>query len=279
MNKLFYHIYTSHHPTMGLMMIDQQIRRMKASGLFYNAEMNCVITGPHCKQAEELVKLHGKFNILEVTEHDHERIFEGRTLRYLYEQTLPEDKVCYMHTKGISYVTAQNRINGFIAPRNVRAVNGWRHAMEYYCIDEWQTRVDHLGLACDTVGIMLIFHPFYMYGGNFWWSMGRHIRTLPHPLEWQGNDYDRTGENADPYPELTLLRMRHEQWIFAQREGYFMSLFNILDLPKDDEHHLCSSFWLYEDDLLPHVVRERALHKGDGELLQLLNYRIQPPPQ
>jgi hypothetical protein len=184
-----------------------------------------------------------------------------------------------MHTKGISYITAQNRINGFIAPRNVRAVNGWRHAMEYYCIDEWQTRTDHLGVACDTVGIMLIFHPFYMYGGNFWWSMGSHIRTLPHPLEWQGNDYERTGENADPTPELTMLRMRHEQWIFAQREGYFMSLFNILDLPKDDEHHLCSSFWLYEDDLLPHVVRERALHKGDGELLQLLNYRIQPPPQ
>jgi len=264
---------------MGLMMIDQQIRRMKASGLFYNAEMNCVITGPHCRQAEELVKLHGKFNILEVAEHDHEQIYEGRTLQYLYEQTQPEDKVCYMHTKGISYITAQNRINGFIAPRNVRAVNGWRHAMEYYCIDEWKSRTDHLGVGCDTMGIILIFHPFYMYGGNFWWSTGQHIRTLPHPLEWSGNDYERTGENADPTPELTMLRMRHEQWIFAKKEGYFMSLFNILDLPKDDEHHLCNSFWLYEDDLLPHIVRDRAFNQGDGELLHLLNYRIQPPPQ
>jgi hypothetical protein len=167
MIKLFYHIYTSNHPTLGLLMIDNQIRRMKRTGFYDAAQLNCVITGPHCEQARELVELHGKFNILEVTEHDHEQWFEGRTLRYLWQQAEEGDQICYMHTKGISYISAQNKLNGFISPRNLRAINGWRHALEFYNIDEWRSRHETVGIACDTVGINLIFHPFYMYGGNF----------------------------------------------------------------------------------------------------------------
>ena len=280
MIKLYYHIYTSNHPTLGLLMIDNQIRRMKRTGFYEAAQLNCVITGTHCKAARELVELHGKFRILEVTERDDEQLFEGRTLQYLWQEAEHHDQICYMHTKGISFVAAENTLGGFISPRNVRAVNGWRHAMEFYNIDEWRTRHQMIGLACDTMGINLIFHPFYMYGGNFWWSTGRHIRNLPDPLVWPGNDYERTGLSTDPHPELTLRRMRHEQWIFSRNDdGYFMSLFNILDLPKDDEHHLCKSFWLYEDDLLPHVVRDREKIYNRTDLLERMNYRILPPPQ
>jgi hypothetical protein len=279
MIKLFYHIYTSNHPTLGLLMIDNQIRRMKRTGFYDAAQLNCVITGLHCEQARELVELHGKFNILEVTEHDHEQWFEGRTLRYLWQQAEEGDQICYMHTKGISYISAQNKLNGFISPRNLRAINGWRHALEFYNIDEWRSRHETVGIACDTVGINLIFHPFYMYGGNFWWASGRHIRGLPNPIEWPGHDYERSGLSTDPNPELTLLRMRHEQWIFAKQDtGYYMSLFNILDLPKDDEHHLCKSFWLYEDDLVPHVIRDREKIYNRTDLLERMNYRILPPP-
>ena len=260
MIKIFYHIYTSKHLKVGLLMIDSQIRRLKRSGLFDRADkLYCVIVGEHAQQARELIELHGKFEILECVEKDIEEEFEGRTLKHLWRLSDHGDRVLYFHTKGISYITAENKVQGWISPRNLRAVNGWRHAMEYFAIDDWQWQVSGLGSAYHTVGIILLFHPFYMYGGNFWWASGSHIRKQVEPIVWPGHDYAARQEkdSLDNDPR-TISRMRHEQWIFSQQDGsYYHCLFNMLDKPKDDEYHICNSFWLYEDDLTPHVISER----------------------
>lgn len=260
MIKVYYHIYTSKHRKIGLLMVDQQIRRLKRSGLFQRAdELNCVITGPHADDIEELVNLHGKFRILEKVYEDKDEEFEGRTLKHLWRDAKPEDKIMYFHTKGISYITGENKVQGWISPRNLRAVNGWRQGMEHFCIDDWQWQVNGLGTAYHTVGIMLLFWPFYMYGGNFWWATGEHVRKQAEPIVWQGHDYEaRQQEDSIDNDPRTISRMRHEQWIFSKQDGsYYHCLFNILDKPKDDEFHLCRSFWLYEDDITPHVIRER----------------------
>lgn len=261
MIKIFYHIYTSKHRKIGMMMVDNQIRRLQRSGLFNRAdEINCIIVGPYADDIEELVNLHGKIRILEKSYDDKELEFEGRTLKYLWRMTNPEDKVLYMHTKGVSYITNQNRINGiYVSPRNVRAINGWRHALEYFSIDDWQWQVSGLGTAYHTVGIMLLFWPFYMYAGNFWWASGQHIRNQAEPIVWPGHDYDaRKEEDSIDTNPLTISRMRHEQWIFSNKDqSYYHCIFSQLDKPKDDEYHLCNSFWLYEDDLTPHVIKDR----------------------
>lgn len=242
-------------------MVDNQIRRMKRSGLFDRADqINCVIVGPHADDVEELVNLHGKIRILEKSLDDREQEFEGRTLKHLWRMTEPQDKVLYFHTKGISYISAENRINGiYVSPRNLRAINGWRHALEYFCIDDWQWQVSGLGEAYHTVGIMLLFWPFYMYAGNFWWASGEHIRNQAEPITWPGHDYEaRYKEDSIDLNPLTISRMRHEQWIFSNRDqSYYHCLFSQLDKPKDDEYHLCNSFWLYEDDLTNHVISDR----------------------
>jgi hypothetical protein len=273
MIKVFYHIYTSDNQRAGLLMIDNQIRRLKRSGLFDRADqIYCVIVGAHADMAADLVRLHGKIQILEQSIDDKEQEFEGRTLKYVWRFSKPGDRVLYFHTKGISYVTAQNKVNNYVSPRNLRAVNGWRHAMEYFCIDDWQWQVSGLGAAYHTVGIILLFWPFYMYGGNFWWATGEHIRKQVEPLVWQGHDYEaRQQEDSIDTNPLTISRMRHEQWIFSKQDGsYYHCLFNMLDLPKDDEYHLCRSFWLYEDDLTPHVVRHR-------QYLNTLRHNQAPP--
>jgi len=260
MIKVFYHIYTSRHRKIGLLMVDSQIRRLKRNGLFDRADkLYCVITGPYADDIEELVNLHGKFEILEKVYQDTDEEFEGRTLKYLWRLAEPEDSVMYFHTKGISYVTGENKVQGWISPRNLRAVNGWRHGMEYFCIDDWRWQVDGLHKAYHTVGIILLFWPFYMYGGNFWWATGTHIRKQAEPLVWQGHDYEarQQADSLDTDPK-TISRMRHEPWVFNKQDGsYYHCLFNILDKPKDDEFHLCRSFWLYEDDLTPHIIKER----------------------
>ncbi|NBR61888.1 MAG: hypothetical protein EBT86_09640 [Actinobacteria bacterium] len=259
MIKVYYHIYTSRHRKIGFMMVDNQIRKLKRSGLFDRAEkLFCIIVGPYANDIKELVELHGKFEILECVEQDTEEEYEGRTLKHLWRDAEPDDRILYFHTKGISYITGQNLVHGIINPRNLRAINGWRRGMEHFCIDEWRWQVDGLGAAYMTVGIMLLFHPFYMYGGNFWWAIGSHIRKQAEPIVWQGHDYAARQEkdSLDNDPR-TISRMRHEQWLFNTQDGsYYHCLFNILDKPKDDEFHLCNSFWLYEDDMTPHVIRE-----------------------
>ncbi|NBP57150.1 hypothetical protein EBU71_11575 [bacterium] len=259
MIKVFYHIYTSNHRKMGLLMVDSQIRRLKRSGLFDRADcLYCVINGPHAEDVKELVELHGKFQILECVLEDKEGEFEGRTLKHLWRLSEPGDRVMYFHTKGISYITGENKVQGVISPRNLRAINGWRQGMEHFMIDDWRWQAFLLNQLYQTVGIMLLFHPFYMYGGNFWWATGDHIRKQEEPLVWQGHDYSaRYEEDSVDHNPLTISRMRHEQWLFNKQDGsYYHCLFNILDKPKDDEFHMCNSFWLYEDDMTPHVIKE-----------------------
>lgn len=274
MIKVYYHAYTSSNLRVGLLMIDNQIRRLKRSGLFERADqLNVVIVGPHAREAEELIRLHGKFRILETCTDDKEEEFEGRTLKYLWREAQPGDKIMYFHTKGVSYITGQNKVHGWISPRNLRAVNGWRHAMEHFLIDDWRWQVSGLGPAYHTVGIILLFHPFYMYGGNFWWATGEHVRKQAEPIVWPGHDYAARQEkdSIDNDPR-TISRMRHEQWIFSHQDGsYYHCLFNMLDKPKDDEFHICNSFWLYEDDLTPHVIRER------NHIKEFIRHN-QPPP-
>lgn len=274
MIKIYYHIYTSQNPRVGMLMVDNQIRRMKRSGLFDRAdELNCVIVGPYAEDIAELVSLHGKFHILEISLDDKELEFEGRTLKHLYHNARPGDKIMYMHTKGISYITSENKVNNYVSPRNLRAVNGWRQGMEYFCIDDWRWQVDGLGKAYQTVGIILLFWPFYMYGGNFWWATGEHVLKQCEPITWPGHDYEaRQQEDSIDTNPMTISRMRHEQWIFSKQDGsYYSCLFNILDIPKDDEYHLCRSFWLYEDDITPHVIRQK-------HYLRTQVRHNQPPP-
>lgn len=275
MIKVYYHIYTSAHRKIGLLMVDNQIRRLQRVGLFDRAdELNCVIMGPHAKDIRELVELHGKFNILECIEEDIDAEYEGRTLKYLWRDAKPGDKILYFHTKGISYITGQNKVHGLINPRNLRAVNGWRQAMEHFLIDDWRWQASGIGTAYATVGINLLFHPFYMYGGNFWWASGDHIRKQAEPISWPGHDYKARHEegSVDTDPR-TISRMRHEQWLFNHQDGsYYHCLFNILDKPKDDEFHMCNSFWLYEDDLTPHALKE-------NRWINQIFRQNQPPPE
>lgn len=275
MIKVYYHIYTSNHRKIGLLMVDNQIRRLRRTGLFDRADqINCVIVGPHAKDIEELVTLHGKIQILESVEEDTDCEYEGRTLKYLWRDAQPGDRILYFHTKGISYITGQNKVHGLISPRNLRAVNGWRQAMEHFLIDDWQWQASGVGTAYATVGINLLFHPFYMYGGNFWWASGDHIRKQAEPITWPGHDYKaRHEEGSIDHDPRTISRMRHEQWLFNQQDGsYYHCLFNILDKPKDDEFHMCNSFWLYEDDLTPHAIKE-------NRWINQIFRQNQPPPQ
>ena len=142
--KVYYHVYTTGDIHGDLYIIDEQIKALQWSGLIYYADINAVISGVGCYYAKDLlertlgVDRRRTVRIVECTEGDPEGLYEGRTLRYLWQEAEQGDEICYIHTKGISYLTGQRTVAGEMKPRHIKAINGWRTEMENKILTEWR---------------------------------------------------------------------------------------------------------------------------------------------
>jgi len=251
MIKLYYHIYTSSHRILGLSFVDQQLRRIYPTQLQNFAELNCVIHGPHHEEVREIITRYGGWRILECRPDDPEGLRETRTLRYIWQDAGYNDIVAFIHTKGIAYHSGEKAIHGFTLPRNLRAINSWRFALEYFCIDDWRNRFDRLSSGIDTESAFMNLEPYWNYAGNMWWSRGDHIRKLPDPTGIEGID----------------LRDAARSWLFWHK-GNHISLFHVLDKPREDGRGGYGTFRLHEDDLMKYLIEDRN-QIGQSRLLQM----------
>lgn len=236
---------------MALSFVDQQLRRIAVSGLIPHAIKNCVIHGPYHKDVEEMVTRYGGWNILESLPDDSEGLRETRTLRYAWQQTQADDAILFLHTKGINYQTGENRIHGFTLPRNLRAINSWRFALEYFNIDQWWDRFSALkDRGVDTESAFMNLDPYWNYCGNIWWARGSHIRRLPDPTTMQGISKKDAAR----------------AWLFWQK-GNHMSVFHILDKPREDGRYAYGTFRLHEDDVMPYLIQDRAQYHQQNQMI------------
>ncbi|NBR61887.1 MAG: hypothetical protein EBT86_09635 [Actinobacteria bacterium] len=210
--KLYYHIYTSSDALVNQWLIDDQLKILQWFNVPDNMECYCTISGYNVFPALDLVNKHRSWmKVLEWEENDPHGEFEGRTIKYLWRHAEPEDKIFYFHTKGISFLSRyRNWGEGqhSFGARNVKALVGWRKAMEHCLIEHWPNRVNDLD-RCHTQGCYYLEDPFPHYMGNFWWARGDHIRTLPNPFDFHIRPYP-TQAMQECIPE----RIRYEQWLF-----------------------------------------------------------------
>jgi hypothetical protein len=98
--------------------------------------------------------------------------FEELTLNRLRAAAKPGDRILYSHTKG---AFTRHPIN-----------ENWRQAMDSRLIGPWRSRVCELDdydlvgmhwLTPEEFGQRGVKSPFF--GGNFWWTRGEYILTLP----------------------------------------------------------------------------------------------------
>ena len=239
MLKLFYHIYTTDDQYGSLFFIDEQIKRLQYSELIDAASCFAVITGPAADAAWYLVDRSRRFRILDYDDANVDPLYEGRTLKQIYDLTTEDDQVIYMHTKGISYLIGDRTLDGKLTARNFKAINGWRDTMEHHIIDQWQERLN--AEHWHTQGCFLKQDPWPHYMGNMWWAQGQYIRSLPDPLTFPVKPYP-----GMQYKETTPDRMRYEQWILLN-PGIHMDL---KPIPKNKQQ---PGYTLevspYEDDL------------------------------
>ena len=99
-----------------------------------------------------------------------------------------EANILYVHTKGVSYRVVYDHIEE------------WRHLMTYFLIERYQDCLDLLAtLRYDAVGVNYSPIPTRHFSGNFWWTTGSYMSTLPELK------YEESGKFE---PEMWLLQLK-----------------------------------------------------------------------
>ena len=251
--SVYYHIWSPGGTDLWKLMVDEQLKRIYRNGLTESASIYCAINGPQANRIAEYISIYDWLNVLDVSIDESE--YEGFTLKRAYEEAHfnPDLKaVAYLHTKGISHMCG---VRDHYSDRKFRAVNSWRHQMEWGILDRWKEAVEKLD-EYQVSGVNYCLDPWPHMSGNFWWARADYLKTLIHPTR------DRfPNDNRDFGP---IQRMNFEKWIGLNNPKSF-SFYNapfsydfkgmipdVQPTPPGEPHW----FWLYRDDIEPYYRKE-----------------------
>jgi hypothetical protein len=241
--KIFYHLFIP--PDMRAVqwevMFDQHIRLIKQSKLGELASFNIAITMPkywthvcgilYSDNQDKNIKINFSqkvqeyintrypwVNILEIRDVSEPNIYEGQTLKLLYDNCCQGDDfdVLYFHSKG--------------SVSNSVTVTTWREILNHYCITEWPTCLKNLQ-EVSVVGVNDATTRNIIMSGNFWWSKSEHIKTLPDPL--RSDLY--MGTQHECYPNRPAYRYSFERWVLSNNP----TIAYIVDTKTDHYDHYC----------------------------------------
>lgn len=202
--------------------VSSQLRRLKSSGLYDNADSIYVTVNLAEGTKEEFNELTKDYlKIKKEFFNDNKAEYPG--IKKVREIGLSKNtKILYFHTKGVSntYIKYESKEPSFEKIKNISA---WRECLEYFLIDKWKESVEKLDYY-DNVGVTCVNGLFW---GNFWWTQTKHIEKTNEVLiksrwyyeEWlnQGLDYVKNYEwyNFTCNPYLTEI---DESWYKNQKK-------------------------------------------------------------
>lgn len=211
----FYHIYCANNWKE---IFNEQIQSLKESEL-YNITSKFFICVIGSDDDVDYVKEGiNKANHILHTENALE--YEFPTLQMMYEQSHQEDFYCYyFHTKGSSNSITTLKWYKTKKIKSLRQLRtnskAWRRLMEYWNFNHWKLAIASLQFGCHAYGCILrqYSHETQYYGGNFWWSTSRHVKS------------------RKPITDL-LKKSRYnaEVWILSEGENYY-NAFHVLPDP------------------------------------------------
>lgn len=166
--KVFFHICAIAHCVN---VIEEQLQAILYSGLYEKVEsIYCFVTGKDefsMKYIMALLSLYGKkIHILDGILND--PTMERLTLTQMHSHIQPEDKILYIHSKGVTQTESEKITN----------TGYWTRAMNYHLIGKHTICLEKLETH-DVVGTYYTPSPSPHFQGNFWWTTGRYYLTLP----------------------------------------------------------------------------------------------------
>lgn len=219
--KVFYHVYIPFDARAHFWSwyLDDQLGMIKRSRLGDCAQIHMCVTMPmhwtslfgepilSCRNPSVNLTFYHKLieymetrypwvNILEVRDSS-ANLFEGNTLKHLYDQSLCEDfNALYIHTKAI-HLTSANTLN-------------WRDILNHYHIKGW-SQAQRILQTHDVIGLQDAHSENHdIVSGNFFWCTSEHVRKLQDPL--QVNSYNT--HNKLPQDHMSY-RYNFELWILS----------------------------------------------------------------
>lgn len=142
-------------------------------------------------------------NIVDVRDVGQPNIFEGQTLKKLWDRCRVADiDVLYLHNKGVTSASA--------------SVANWRDVLNHYHITEWVRCVKALE-QFDVVGVKDLVSMNMTTSGNFFWSKSEYIRQLPEPVASDVYIPDK----SEFHPGQPGYRYAFERWAMTGNPRYY----------------------------------------------------------
>ncbi len=128
------------------------------------------ISGEFSDECENFLKEYMKTNKIEIIEKKKDdKSYERLMLLNIKKHIKPEDKILYIHTKGITKPDS-------------KPVKDWRDLMEYFCIKKSIDCIKLLNFHM-VVGCKFQGYPKPHFSGNFWWCRGDYYLTLSDEID------------------------------------------------------------------------------------------------
>jgi hypothetical protein len=227
--KIFFHICAIGHCVQ---VIEEQLQAILYSGLYEKVEgIYCYVTGSNdfsVKYISTLVSLYGK-KIKLVKSILNDTTFERLTLEHMHSLISPEDRVLYIHSKGVTQTE----------PEKITNTSYWTRAMNYHLIGKHMQCLQFLEDGNDVIGTYYSESPAPHFPGNFWWSTGRYYLSLPQTI---GPRY------LDP-----------EMYIFTNTPSYKALSIVPKDITDLYKKSLLPTYYLDEDDGKNETVESSSL--------------------
>lgn len=176
--KVFFHICAI---TRAEEVVKGMIRSIHFSGLYDDVEtIFCYLSGNEhtITPVLDLISTSGqKFTVMKCVPED--TSYEKLTLEDIHKHVTADDKVLYIHSKGVSVYHQDN-------PTRLKCIDDWNYVMLYYLVRHYKLCLNLLNTH-DTVGINLKQigrdgTPRPHWCGNFWWVRGDYFLGLPHKI-------------------------------------------------------------------------------------------------
>lgn len=198
---IFYHIFCNQ---LTIFTLKDQIAKIIYSGLYAKVtQIFCFVTGypPFVDQCLTFLQSAGnKINITQISYCD--TTGERFTILCIKDYITPDDKILYMHTKGVT--------KPFDEP-----VYSWRALIEYQLIANHNKCLELLN-SYDTVGVNYRLQPKPHYSGNYWWTTGAYFLKLPPTI---GDHY------TDPEMYIFSANPRHYCIYDSEVSNHYMDYY------------------------------------------------------
>lgn len=167
--KVFFHICAI---TCAEIVVHEMVQNILFSGLYDEVEkIYCYLSGEETMIDRIVLYLRNsgsKFTIVKIAPHD--TTYERITLEDIHHHVCGEDKILYIHSKGVS-------VHCCVPLERMLCVQDWRNMMLYFLVRHYRTCLEKLDTH-DTVGVN--YHSdIPHWSGNFWWIRGDYLLTLP----------------------------------------------------------------------------------------------------